>query len=215
VAVVAKGGGGRIPCSTGAAQGGRQGFRHPIASTVAVLAGQIIALPEQGIDAADRRRARQSSQMLRAGVAVRFAGLSKFYAHEAAHVLYSGNFLQACGPGGEIPPRRHVHACATYDRALKDAQGSPGPGKRGDHCAAREMDGVKDLSIFRDAVRLHRAERRRCPWTVLQTDLDYYKELACEDDLTSPAWSNQAPSPRRRGHSSARTEVEFPAMCHS
>src|SRR4030081_2561222 len=54
---------------------------------------QLIALQNKGIDAAIAGEP-DITHMLRPGVAVRFAGLSKFYPHEAAYVLYSGRFAQ-------------------------------------------------------------------------------------------------------------------------
>src|SRR5216684_5708167 len=52
---------------------------------------QLVALQNKGIDAAIAGEP-DITQMLRLGVAARFAGLSKFYPHEAALVLYSGKF---------------------------------------------------------------------------------------------------------------------------
>ena len=97
---------------------------------------QLVALQNKGIDAAIAGEP-DITHMLRTGVAVRFAGLSRFYPHEAAYVLYSGKFVQMLG----------------------------------------EMTGVKDLSIFRDAVPPYIDPNGALYMRALQTDLDYFKQI--------------------------------------
>ena len=135
---------------------------------------QLVALQNKGIDAAIAGEP-DITQMLRVGVAVRFAGLSKFYPHEAAHVLYSGRFSQDRDTGVKFL-KAYLRAVRDYDWALKDGK-IAGPGGEEIIAMLGEMTGVKDLSIFRDAIPPYIEPNGALSMTVLQTDLDYYKEL--------------------------------------
>jgi NitT/TauT family transport system substrate-binding protein len=135
---------------------------------------QVVALQNKGIDAAIAGEP-DITQMLRAGVAARFAGLSKFYAHEAAQVLYSGKFAQDRQTGVKFL-KAYLRAIRDYDRALKDGK-MAGPGSEEIIGMLGEMTGVKDLSIFRDAVPPYMEPNGALNMTTLQTDLDYFKEL--------------------------------------
>src|SRR3982074_2012006 len=81
---------------------------------------QLVTLSNKGIDAAIAGEP-DITQMLRAGVAVRFAGLSNFYAHEAAVVLYRDKFSQD-RPTGVKFLKAYLRAVRDYDRALKDGR---------------------------------------------------------------------------------------------
>jgi NitT/TauT family transport system substrate-binding protein len=113
--------------------------------------------------------------MLRTGVAVRFAGLSQFYPHEAAYVLYSGKFAQDKETGVKFL-KAYLRAVRDYDRTLKDGK-IAGPGGEEIVQMLGEMTGVKDLSIFRDAVPPYIDPNGALYMTTLQTDLDYFKQL--------------------------------------
>src|SRR5258708_544371 len=135
---------------------------------------QIVALQNKGIDAAIAGEP-DITQMLRLGVATRFAGLSKFYPHEAAQVLYSGKFAQDKDTGVKFL-RAYLRAVRDYDRALKDGK-LAGPGAEEIIAMLGEMTGVKDLSIFRDAVPPYIDPNGALYMTALETDLAYYKQL--------------------------------------
>jgi NitT/TauT family transport system substrate-binding protein len=135
---------------------------------------QLVTLSNKGIDAAIAGEP-DITQMLRAGVAVRFAGLSKFYAHEAAMVLY-GDKLSQDRPTGVKFLKAYLRAVRDYDRALRDGK-IAGPGAEEIIAMLGEMTGVKDLSIFRDAVPPYMEPNGAVSMTNLQTDLDYFKEL--------------------------------------
>lgn len=135
---------------------------------------QLVALQNKGIDAAIAGEP-DITQMLRTGVAVRFAGLSKFYPHQAAHVLYSGSFFKDRDTGVKFL-KAYLRAVRDYDRALKDGK-LAGPGGEEIVAMLSEMTGVKDLSIFRDAVPPYIEPNGALNMTVLQTDLAYFKEL--------------------------------------
>jgi NitT/TauT family transport system substrate-binding protein len=143
---------------------------------------QIVALQNKGIDAAIAGEP-DITQMLRAGIAVRFAGLSKFYPHEAALVLYSGKFFQDRGTGVKFL-KAYLRAVRDYDGALKDGK-IAGPGAEEIIAMLGGMTGVKDLSIFRDAVPPYIEPNGALYMTALETDLAYYKELGLvKNDLT-------------------------------
>jgi NitT/TauT family transport system substrate-binding protein len=135
---------------------------------------QLVALQNKGIDAAIAGEP-DITHMLRAGVAVRFAGLSKFYPHEAAQVLYSGKFSHD-RPTGVKFLKAYLRAVRDYDRALQNG-GMSGPGADEIIAMLGEMTGVKDLTIFRDAVPPYMEPNGVFNMTTLQTDLDYFKEL--------------------------------------
>jgi NitT/TauT family transport system substrate-binding protein len=135
---------------------------------------QLIALQNKGIDAAIAGEP-DITHMLRTGVAVRFAGLSKFYPHEAAYVLYSGRFAQDKETGIKFL-KAYLRAVRDYDRALKDGK-LAGPGGEEVVQMLGEMTGVKDLSIFRDAVPPYIDPNGALYMTALQTDLDYFKQF--------------------------------------
>jgi NitT/TauT family transport system substrate-binding protein len=63
-----------------------------------------------------------------------------------------------------------------YDRALKDGK-IAGPGGEEIVQMLGEMTGVKDLSIFRDAVPPYIDPNGALYMKALQTDLDYFKQL--------------------------------------
>jgi NitT/TauT family transport system substrate-binding protein len=135
---------------------------------------QLVALQNKGIDAAIAGEP-DITQMLRMNVASRFAGLSSFYAHEAAQVLYSGKFSQDRQTGARFLTA-YLRAVRDYDRALKDGK-LAGPGSEEIIQMLGEMTGIKDLSIFRDAVPPYMDPNGALNMTTLQTDLDYFKEL--------------------------------------
>src|SRR3977135_2821187 len=135
---------------------------------------QLIALQNKGIDAAIAGEP-DITQMLRVGVAARFAGLSTFYAHEAAQVLYSGKFSQD-KPTGVKFLKAYLRAVRDYDRALQNGK-LAGPGSDEIIAMLGEMTGAKDLTIFRDAVPPYMEPNGALNMTTLQTDLDYFKEL--------------------------------------
>src|SRR5512144_965891 len=132
------------------------------------------ALQNKGIDAAIAGEP-DITHMLRTGVAVRFAGLSQFYPHEAAYVLYSGKFAQDKETGVKFL-KAYLRAVRDYDRALKDGK-IAGPGGEEIVQMLGEMTGVKDLSIFRDAVPPYIDPNGALYMKALQTDLDYFKQL--------------------------------------
>jgi NitT/TauT family transport system substrate-binding protein len=143
---------------------------------------QLVALQNKGIDAAIAGEP-EITQMLRAGVAARFAGLSKFYPHEAALVLYSGKFVADRDTGVKFL-KAFLRGVRDYDGALKDGK-IAGPGAEEIITMLGEMTGVKDLSIFRDSVPPYIEPNGALYMTALQTDLDYYKELGLvKNDLT-------------------------------
>src|SRR5882672_2873298 len=143
---------------------------------------QLVTLQNKGIDAAIAGEP-DITQMLRAGVAVRFAGLSKFYPHEAAMVLYGDKFSQD-RPTGVKFLKAYLRAVRDYDRVLKNGK-IAGPGAEEIIAMLGEMTGVKDLSIFRDAVPPYMEPNGAVSMTNLQTDLDYFKELGLvKKDLT-------------------------------
>jgi NitT/TauT family transport system substrate-binding protein len=135
---------------------------------------QLVALQNKGIDAAIAGEP-DITHMLRTGVAVRFAGLSTFYPHEAAYVLYSGKFAQDKETGIKFL-KAYLRAVRDYDRALKDGK-LAGPGGEEVVQMLGEMTGAKDLSIFRDAVPPYIDPNGALYMTALQTDLDYFKQL--------------------------------------
>jgi len=135
---------------------------------------QLVALQNKGIDAAIAGEP-DITHMLRTGVAVRFAGLSQFYPHEAAYVLYSGKFAQDKETGVKFL-KAYLRAVRDYDRALKDGK-IAGPGAEEIVQMLGEMTGVKDLSIFRDAVPPYIDPNGALYMTALQTDLDYFKQI--------------------------------------
>jgi len=135
---------------------------------------QLVALQNKGIDAAIAGEP-DITQMLRLGVAARFAGLSKFYAHEAAQVLYRSKFAQD-RQGAVKFLKAYLRAVRDYDRALQNGK-MAGPGAEEIIGMLGEMTGVKDLSIFRDAVPPYMEPNGALNMTTLQTDLDYFKEL--------------------------------------
>jgi NitT/TauT family transport system substrate-binding protein len=135
---------------------------------------QLVALQNKGIDAAIAGEP-DITQMLRVNVASRFAGLSSFYAHEAAQVLYSGKFSQDRQTGARFLTA-YLRAVRDYDRALKDGK-LAGPGSEEIIQMLGEMTGIKDLSIFRDAVPPYLDPNGALNMTTVQTDLDYFKEL--------------------------------------
>lgn len=134
---------------------------------------QLVALQNKGIDAAIAGEP-EITQMLRIGVAVRFAGLSKFYPHEAAQVLYSGKFAQD-KPTGVKFLKAYLRAVRDYDRALKDGK-LAGPGGEEIVQMLGEMTGVKDLSIFRDAVPPYMEPNGALNLATIRTDFAYFKE---------------------------------------
>jgi len=81
---------------------------------------QLVALQNKGIDAAIAGEP-DITQMLRLGVATRFAGLSKFYAHEAAQVLYGSKFAQD-RPSAVKFLKAYLRAVREYDRALQNGK---------------------------------------------------------------------------------------------
>jgi NitT/TauT family transport system substrate-binding protein len=135
---------------------------------------QLVALQNKGIDAAIAGEP-DITNMLRTGVAVRFAGLSQFYPHEAAYVLYSGKFAQDKETGVKFL-KAYLRAVRDYDRALKDGK-IAGPGAEEIVQMLGEMTGVKDLSIFRDAVPPYIDPNGALYMKSLETDLDYFKQL--------------------------------------
>jgi NitT/TauT family transport system substrate-binding protein len=135
---------------------------------------QLVALQNKGIDAAIAGEP-DITQMQRAGVAVRFAGLSQFYPHEAAYVLYSGKFAQDKDRGVKFL-KAYLRAVRDYDRALKDGK-LAGPGGEEVVQMLGEMTGGKDLSIFRDAVPPYIDPNGAIYMKSLETDLEYFKEL--------------------------------------
>jgi NitT/TauT family transport system substrate-binding protein len=135
---------------------------------------QLVALQNKGIDAAIAGEP-DITHMLRTGVAVRFAGLSQFYPHEAAYVLYSGKFARDKETGVKFL-KAYLRAVRDYDRALKDGK-IAGPGAEEIVQMLGEMTGVKDLSIFRDAVPPYIDPNGALYMTALQTDLDYFKQI--------------------------------------
>jgi NitT/TauT family transport system substrate-binding protein len=136
---------------------------------------QLVALQNKGIDAAIAGEP-DITHMLRAGVAARFAGLSNFYPHEAAQVLFSGKFSQDKATGVKFL-KAYLRAVRDYDRALQDGK-MAGPGSDEIIAMLGEMTGIKDLSIFRDAVPPYLEPNGALNITTLQTDLDYFKEVA-------------------------------------
>ena len=134
---------------------------------------QLVALQNKGIDAAIAGEP-DITQMLRIGVAVRFAGLSKFYPHEAAQVLYSGKFSQD-KPTGVKFLKAYLRAVRDYDRALKDGK-LAGPGAEEIIQMLGEMTGVKDLTIFRDAVPPYLEPNGALNMPTIRTDFAYFKE---------------------------------------
>jgi NitT/TauT family transport system substrate-binding protein len=135
---------------------------------------QLVALQNKGIDAAIAGEP-DITHMLRTGVAVRFAGLSQFYPHEAAYVLYSGKFAQDKETGVKFL-KAYLRAVRDYDRALKDGK-IAGPGAEEIVQMLGEMTGVKDLSIFRDAVPPYIDPNGALYMKALETDLDYFKQI--------------------------------------
>jgi NitT/TauT family transport system substrate-binding protein len=143
---------------------------------------QLVALQNKGIDAAIAGEP-DITQMLRIGVAVRFAGLSAFYPHEAAQVLYSGKFAQDKETGVKFL-KAYLRAVRDYDGALVGGK-MAGPGAEEIIAMLGEMTGIKDLSIFRDAVPPYMEPNGALNMTTLQTDLDYFKELGLvKKDIT-------------------------------
>jgi NitT/TauT family transport system substrate-binding protein len=143
---------------------------------------QLVALQNKGIDAAIAGEP-DITQMLRVGVAVRFAGLSAFYPHEAAQVLYSGKFAQDKMTGVKFL-KAYLRAVRDYDRAVVGGK-MAGPGAEEIITMLGEMTGIKDLSIFRDAVPPYMEPNGALNMTTLQTDLDYFKELGLvKKDIT-------------------------------
>jgi NitT/TauT family transport system substrate-binding protein len=143
---------------------------------------QLVALQNKGIDAAIAGEP-DITQMLRIGVAVRFAGLSAFYPHEAAQVLYSGKFAQDKATGVKFL-KAYLRAVRDYDGALVGGK-MAGPGAEEIIAMLGEMTGIKDLSIFRDAVPPYMEPNGALNMTTLQTDLDYFKELGLvKKDIT-------------------------------
>jgi NitT/TauT family transport system substrate-binding protein len=143
---------------------------------------QLVALQNKGIDAAIAGEP-DITQMLRVGVAVRFAGLSAFYPHEAAQVLYSGKFAQDKATGVKFL-KAYLRAVRDYDRAVVGGK-MAGPGAEEIIAMLGEMTGIKDLSIFRDAVPPYMEPNGALNMTTLQTDLDYFKELGLvKKDIT-------------------------------
>jgi NitT/TauT family transport system substrate-binding protein len=135
---------------------------------------QLVTLSNKGIDAAISGEP-DITHMLRAAVAVRFAGLSNFYAHEAAVVLYGDKFSQD-RPTGVKFLKAYLRAVRDYDRALKDGR-IAGPGADEIIQMLGEMTGVKDLSIFRDAVPPYMEPNGALSMINLQTDFAYFKEI--------------------------------------
>ena len=143
---------------------------------------QLVALQNKGIDAAIAGEP-DITQMLRVGVAVRFAGLSAFYPHEAAQVLYSGKFAQDKATGVKFL-KAYLRAVRDYDRVVVGGK-MAGPGAEEIIAMLGEMTGIKDLSIFRDAVPPYMEPNGALNMTTLQTDLDYFKELGLvKKDIT-------------------------------
>jgi len=143
---------------------------------------QLVALQNKGIDAAIAGEP-DITQMLRANVAVRFAGLSKFYAHEPAVVLYGDKLSRDRATGVKFL-KAYLRAVRDYDRTLKDGK-IAGPGAEEIIQMLGEMTSVKDLSIFREAVPPYMDPNGAISMTNLQTDLDYFKELGLvKKDLT-------------------------------
>jgi NitT/TauT family transport system substrate-binding protein len=136
---------------------------------------QLVTLSNKGIDAAISGEP-DITHMLRAAVAVRFAGLSNFYAHEAAVVLYGDKFSQD-RPTGVKFLKAYLRAVRDYDRTLKDGK-IAGPGADEIIQMLGEMTGVKDLSIFRDAVPPYMEPNGALSMTNLQTDFAYFKEVS-------------------------------------
>ena len=80
--------------------------------------------------------------------------------------------------------KAYLRAVRDYDGALKDGK-IAGPGAEEIIQMLGEMTGVKDLSIFRDAVPPYMEPNGAVSMTNLQTDLDYFKELGLvKKDLT-------------------------------
>jgi NitT/TauT family transport system substrate-binding protein len=143
---------------------------------------QLVALQNKGIDAAIAGEP-DITQMLRLNVAVRFAGLSKFYAHEPAVVLYGDKLSRDRATGVKFL-KAYLRAVRDYDRTLKEGK-IAGPGAEEIIQMLGEMTGVKDLSIFRDAVPPYMDPNGAISIANLQTDLDYFKELGLvKKDLT-------------------------------
>jgi NitT/TauT family transport system substrate-binding protein len=136
---------------------------------------QLVTLSNKGIDAAISGEP-DITHMLRAAVAVRFAGLSNFYAHEAAVVLYGDKFSQD-RPTGVKFLKAYLRAVRDYDRTLKDGK-IAGPGADEIIQMLGAMTGVKDLSIFRDAVPPYMEPNGALSMTNLQTDFAYFKEVS-------------------------------------
>jgi len=90
-------------------------------------------------------------------------------------VLYSGKFAQDKDTGVKFL-KAYLRAVRDYDRALKDGK-LAGPGGEEVVQMLGEMTGVKDLSIFRDAVPPYIEPNGALYMTALQTDLDYFKAL--------------------------------------
>jgi NitT/TauT family transport system substrate-binding protein len=134
---------------------------------------QLVALQNKGIDAAIAGEP-DITHMLRLGVAVRFAGLSDFYPHEAAQVLYSGKFAQDKATGVKFL-KAYLRAVRDYDHALKDGK-MAGPGAEEIIQMLGEMTNTKDLSIFRDAVPPYLDPNGALNMTTIETDFAYFKE---------------------------------------
>jgi NitT/TauT family transport system substrate-binding protein len=142
---------------------------------------QLIALQNKGIDAAIAGEP-DITQMIRAGVAVRLAGLSEFYPHEAAVLLYSGKFTKDRELGTRFL-NAYLRSVRDYVSSLKDGK-IAGPGADEIIAMLGEMTGIKDLSIFRDAVPPFIDPNGALDMHSLQTDLAYYKEMGVKADMS-------------------------------
>jgi NitT/TauT family transport system substrate-binding protein len=90
-------------------------------------------------------------------------------------VLYGDKFSQD-RPTGVKFLKAYLRAVRDYDRTLKDGR-IAGPGADEIIQMLGEMTGVKDLSIFRDAVPPYMEPNGALSMTNLQTDFAYFKEI--------------------------------------
>ena len=114
------------------------------------------------------------TRMLRSGKAVRFAGVSEFYpVQQTAVVLYGKQFSENRELGTRFI-KAYLRGARDYDRTLKNGKLS-GPGASVMVKALSDMTGIKDMSIFTDAVAPYIDPQGTLNLESLQTDLDYFK----------------------------------------
>jgi len=138
------------------------------------FAQQVVAFSNKAIDAALGAEP-DITQMLRAKEAVRFAPVESFYPGEQTSVLLYGDALVHDHTMGVKFMRAYLRGVRDYVSTLQGGK-ITGPGADQMIAELSAMTGIKDQSIFREAVPPYIDPNGRVNVASLQTDLNYFQE---------------------------------------